>query len=271
MMLISGYNFNASYFFLYCQYKPTDRENLVEYLLERSKMLNPRTLDLHLTAIKQWHQVQGFTDPVQDPLIRKTMEGIRRIHGKPKQKDKALRLEHIVVMIEHLQQLPDNKKKFRDIALILTGFFGAFRRSELVSIQIEDLRWEPEGLIIQLPRSKTDQDGKGLSRALPFGAKNVCPASAIKKWLDISKITKGPLFRPVKRWDQIQLRELHPNSINDQLKLLGSACDFDFELIKKQGGWNSGVTVWKYIEEGQQFNNNASLILMEKMALLLKN
>lgn len=274
---------------------PTNRENLVKYLLERSKKLNPRTLDLHLTAIKQWHQVQGFTDPVQDPLIRKTMEGIRRIHGKPKQKAKALRLEHIAVMIEHLQQLPDNKKKFRDIALILTGFFGAFRRSELVSIQIEDLRWEPEGLIIQLPRSKTDQDGKGLSRALPFGDKNVCPASAIKKWLDISEIIKGPLFFPVNRWDQIQHRELHPNSINDLLKLLGSACDFDFvpelsshsfrrglstsaarervdfELIKKQGGWKSDATVWEYIEEGQQFNNNASLILMEKMALLLKD
>lgn len=108
------------------------------------------------------------------------MDGIRRTHGQPKRKAKALRLEHIAQMVNHLQQQPDNQKKYRDIALILTGFFGAFRRSELVSIQVRDLVWEPEGLIIRLPRSKTDQLMQRLTRALPFGAKGCCPATAIK-------------------------------------------------------------------------------------------
>ena len=273
---------------------PTDRDTVVRYLLARAESLNSRTLDLHLTAIGQWHHYQGLADPVKDPLVRKTMEGIRRTHGQPKRKAKALRLEHIAQMVKHLQQLPDSKKKYRDIALVLTGFFGAFRRSELVAIHVNDLVWEPEGLIIRLPRSKTDQQATGLVRALPFaGNPACCPAKAIKQWMDTADIATGPLFRPVNRWDQAQTRQLNPGAINDVLKTLGKACQFDFvpelsshsfrrglstsaarervdvELIKKQGGWKSDATVWEYIEEGQQFNNNASVILMAKMSLLL--
>ena len=221
------------------------------------------------------------------------MEGIRRTHGQPKRKAKALRLEHIAQMVDYLRCLPDSKKKHRDIALVLTGFFGAFRRSELVAIQISDLNWEPEGLIIRLPRSKTDQQATGLARALPFGTPGCCPATAIKAWMDSAEIDSGPLFRPVNRWDQVTPRPLNPGAINDLLKTLGKACQFDFvpelsshsfrrglstsaarervdfELIKKQGGWKSDATVWEYIEEGQQLSNNASLILMEKLVTLI--
>lgn len=266
---------------------------MVRYLLARAESLNARTLDLHLTAISQWHHYQGVTDPVRDPLVRKTMEGIRRAHGQPKRKAKALRLEHIAQMVDYLRCLPDSKKKHRDIALVLTGFFGAFRRSELVAIQISDLNWEPEGLIIRLPRSKTDQQATGLARALPFGTPGCCPATAIKAWMDSAEIDSGPVFRPVNRWDQVTPRPLNPGAINDLLKTLGKACQFDFvpelsshsfrrglstsaarervdfELIKKQGGWKSDATVWEYIEEGQQLSNNASLILMEKLVTLI--
>jgi len=177
---------------------PSDRETVVRYLLARAESLNPRTLDLHLTAISQWHHYQGLIDPVSDPLVRKTMEGVRRTHGQPKRKAKALRLEHIAQMVNHLRQLPDTKKKLRDIALVLTGFFGAFRRSELVAIQIGDLVWEPEGLLIKLPRSKTDQQATGLVRALPFGAPGCCPATAMRNWIESVEINEGPIFRPIK-------------------------------------------------------------------------
>lgn len=269
---------------------PTDRDTLVRYLLAKAESLNTRTLDLHLTALGQWHHYQGLSDPVRDPLVRKTMEGIRRTHGQPKLKAKALRLEHIAQMVKHLQQLPDSKKKYRDIALVLTGFFGAFRRSELVAIEIKDLTWEPEGLLIRLPRSKTDQQGSGLIRALPFGTPACCPATAMKNWIEKAGIDEGPIFRPINRWDQIQPNALNPGAINELLKTLGNACQFefvpdlsshsfrrglstsaarervDFELIKKQGGWKSDATVWGYIEEGQQFSDNAATLLMEKMA-----
>lgn len=272
---------------------PTDRDTVVRYLLARAESLNSRTLDLHLTAIGQWHHYQGVIDPVKDPLVRKTMEGIRRTHGQPKRKAKALRLEHIAQMVNHLRHLPDSKKKHRDMALLLTGFFGAFRRSELVAIQVSDLVWEPEGLIIRLPRSKTDQQATGLARALPFGASSCCPAKAVKMWLESADFASGPLFRPVNRWEQVHEKPLNPGAINNLLKQLGKACQFDFvpdlsshsfrrglstsaarervdfDLIKKQGGWKSDATVWEYIEEGQQFSENASLVLMEKLRQLV--
>jgi len=268
---------------------PTDRDTVVRYLLARAELLNTRTLDLHLTAISQWHHYQGIADPVKDPLVRKTMEGIRRTHGQPKRKAKALRLEHIAQMLNHLRHLPDSKKKRRDIALLLTGFFGAFRRSELVAIEISDLVWEPEGIIIRLPRSKTDQQATGLARALPFGSQGCCPATAIKAWTEAARITDGPLFRPINRWDQVQSKHLNAGAVNDLLKTLGSACQFDFvpdlsshsfrrglstsaarervdfELIKKQGGWKSDATVWEYIDEGRQLSDNAAVLLMEKL------
>ena len=272
---------------------PTERDVLARYLLERAEQVNPRTLDLHLTAISQWHQTQGMVDPVRDPLIRKTMEGIRRVHGRPKQKAKPLRLEHLTLMVTHLRKQPETRKIVRDLAMLLVGFFGAFRRSELVQIQCSDLTWEPEGLIVRIPRSKTDQTSEGIFRVLPFGNEQVCPTTALKYWLNVSGIKNGPIFRPVNRWDQIINRALNPTSINALLKKLGGACQFDFvpelsshslrrgmstsaaregvefELIKKQGGWRSDAVVRGYIEEGQQFSSNATLILMEKMRDLM--
>jgi integrase len=272
---------------------PTDRDTLVHYLLSRAETLNPRTLSLHLTAISQWHGYQGMADPVQDPLVRKTLTGIQRLHGRPKQKAKALRLEHIAAMVAYLSGQPDSKKIRRDKALVLVGFFGAFRREELVNLRVTDLHWEPEGVLIQLPRSKTDQTGEGLWRALPFGKAAVCPGVALKVWLAAADITEGPLFRPVNRWDRVQKKALHAGAVNALLKSLGGACGFDFvpelsshsfrrglstsaaraqvpfDLIKKQGGWKSDATVWGYIEEGQQLGENAASALMEKLASLM--
>ena len=271
---------------------PTDSNVLVHYLIERAGHLNPRTLALHLTAISQWHHLQLIPDPARTPLVRKTMDGIRRTHGKPKSKAKALRLEHLVSMLSTLHALPDGNKKARDRALLLVGFFGAFRRSELVAITVEDLSWEPEGVLISLPKSKTDQELEGLTRAIPFGNEAICPVKALKNWLGRAGITKGPVFKPVNRWDQIQDKALSGGAINGFLKDLGKKCLFDFvpelsshsfrrglstsaarergdfALIKKQGGWKSDGTVWGYIEEGQQFTENASLTLMDKMAEL---
>jgi integrase len=271
---------------------PTDTSVLVNYLLERAGELNPRTLDLHLNAISQWHQVQMYQDPSRSPTVNKTMEGIRRLHGRPIHKAKALQLEHIVSMLSYLNALPDTNKKSRDIALLLIGFLGAFRRSELVAIVIKDLSWEPEGVLISLPKSKTDQEKQGATRALPFGTDPFCPVLALKRWINKAGIIDGPIFRPVNRWDQIQNKPLNPAAINEFLKGLGNKCNFDFSdelsshsfrrgmstsaarenvdfaLIKKQGGWKSDATVWGYMEEGQQFSENASSTLLDKMFVI---
>lgn len=272
---------------------PCDESRIIQYLVDKAPLLNSRTLDLHLSAIKQWHLTQGFVDPTQSIAVKKTMEGIRRTHGKPKSKAKALRLEHIAALLSHLQSKPESKKKKRDIALLLIGFFGAFRRSELAKITIEDIEWEEEGLTFQLDKSKTDQSAEGKTRSIPSGLSSICPVIALKEWLDIAEITTGPIFRGVNRWDQLSEKAITPSAINLWLKSLGEACDFDFiaklsshsfrrglstsaarekidfELIKKQGGWKNDATVWEYIDEGQRFTDNAAVELMHKMSLIL--
>ncbi len=274
---------------------PTDKDVVIRYLLEHAEHLNSRTLDVRLTALSQWHQYQGFNDPCLSADVRKILKGIRHTHGRPKQKAKALRLEHLAAMLSWINSQPDSNKKRRDLALIQIGFYGAFRRSELVGIEVKDLVWEPEGLLVMLTHSKTDQKRDGITRAIPKGKGSACPVTALKNWIDRSGINSGPVFRPVNRWDHIKNKALNAHAINDLLKILGTACDFDFvpdlsshsfrrglstsaareqidfELIKKQGGWKSDATVREYIEEGQQLSNNAALTLMDKMSDILES
>lgn len=270
---------------------PCDSDMLIRYALDKVEHINPRTLDLHITALSQWHKQQGITDPTQNVTLKKTLEGIRRVHVQPIAKAKPLQLNDVIRLLNHLEALPHSLKKYRDTALILTAFMGAFRRSELVVITVTDLQWEDDGLIINMPTSKTDQEGKGSLRALPYSPTNACAASAIRQWIDTSGITEGPVFRSINRWDQVGDNGLYPGSVNTILKDrtaeagLPNASAFsshsfrrghatsaaragvDFRLIKKQGGWRSDSTVHRYIEDGNALTDNSSLALMQEIAL----
>jgi integrase len=129
---------------------------------------------------------------------------------------------------------------------------------------------------------------------LPFGSEDVCPGTAIKTWIEQADLSEGPLFRPINRWDHVGSKALNPGAINELLKGLGEACNFDFvpdlsshsfrrgvstsaarekvefDLIKKQGGWRSDATVREYIEEGQQLTENATTPLMAKLHDLIR-
>lgn len=266
---------------------PTTPDIIKAYLLEQAKRISPRTLDIHLSAISYFHEQHhpDHPNPTRDVSVRDIMEGIRRVHGRPKRKAKALGLNHIAKMIKWQNKQPDSIKKRRDVALLLVGFFGAFRRSELVAITIEDISWEPEGILIRLPRSKTDQTGAGIYRAIAKGSGAACPVAALKAWLSASHIRTGPIFRAVNRWGGVSEKALNPTAVNDLLKKWGKSCKFDFtlqlsshslrrglstsaarrnlsfELIKRQGGWKSDATVREYIEEGRHFEDNVSSIL----------
>ncbi len=272
---------------------PADEATVAGYITEKASLLNPRTLSLHLTALSNWHRYYEFLDPTQTLRIRKLLGGIQREHGCPKRKAKALRAEHLSAFISELNNTTENKlKAARDSALIQIAYFGAFRRSELVSIQVEHLKFEPEGLLILIPKSKTDQTSVGKIKALPYSKNSkseneICPVKAVKIWLDVSGISTGYLFRAIDRWGHLQESPLNPNSINIIIKSLGKKCRFDFiselsshslrrgfatnaaragatfESIKRQGGWQNDSTVREYIEEGQLFNENAAQQLLD--------
>ncbi len=264
---------------------PAAEQDIARYVTNKASLLNPRTLSLHLTAISNWHCYQHLPDPTQTAQIRKLLKGIYRSHGKPKRKAKALHPEHIDKMVTHLHK-QNNLKALRDSALVQLAYFGAFRRSELIAITVEHLRFETQGLLVLIPRSKTDQDGEGKIKALPYGKNVVCPVNAVKKWLEISQIIHGAVFRAINRWDVLQPSPLHPDSVSTIIKALAKQCGFDFvdnlsshslrrgfatsaanigadfEWIKRQGGWKNDSTVREYIEEGQLFDKNAASKLM---------
>ena len=161
---------------------PADEAQVIRYLLAQAERLNPRTLSLYLTALRQWHRLQGFPDPTDRAEVRKTLQGIKRVQGQPKRQAPIFRLEQLEQMIASLAG--EGLKAVRDRALLLVGFFGAFRRSELVTLAVEHLAWEPEGVILTLPRSKTDQTGEGKRKALPMGEGPLCPVAALRYWLE---------------------------------------------------------------------------------------
>jgi site-specific recombinase XerD len=260
---------------------PADEPAVIRYLMAFAESLNPRTLALRLTALAQWHQHQGFMDPTSTPTVRKTLAGIARTHGRPKKKAKALPIEDLELIVAGLASLA-MLKATRDSALLQVGFFGGFRRSELVGIKVEHLRWTQEGIEIVLPRSKTDQTGEGITKAIPYSDGPCCPAKALRSWLDAAGIAAGPVFRSVNKWGAVAGVGLSVGSVNTVLEDCANLAQLDyvpelsshslrrgmatsahragadFRDIKKQGGWRHDGTVQGYIEEAGRFEENAA-------------
>jgi integrase len=265
---------------------PADEGTVIRYLLTCADTLNPRTIALRITALSRWHVHQGFRDPTAAATVRKTLLGISRKNGKPRRQAKALPVEDLDRISAALKKV-DTLRAARDNALLQVGFFGGFRRSELVSIQVEHISWEKEGITITLPRSKTDQTGQGIEKALPFGSGLRCPVRALQTWLEHADISEGPVFRAISRWGKVQSIGLHAASVNDILQAAADLAELPyspslsshslrrgmatsarragagFREIKKQGGWRHDGTVHGYIEEADRFSENAAGTLLK--------
>lgn len=167
---------------------------------ERGRGLAPSTLELRRAAITYLHRLAGCAVPTADAAIGETMTGIRRTASKngftPRRKAAATRgiLATIINAID-LSKLSG----MRDRALLLMGFYGAFRRSELTSIEIHHVALVSKGLLVTLPQSKGDRQGKGIEVALPYTQDQYCPVKAYGAWLAASGIQAGPIFRRVRK------------------------------------------------------------------------
>lgn len=260
---------------------PASPEYLLAYLHAFATSLNPRTLGRRLVALKQWHVYQQFPDPTLNPTVKKTMIGILRLHGKPKAKARPVLPDELALMAHCLSTQP-TLAAARDNALLQIGFLGGLRRSELVAIQFEHLRFEPAGLEILLPSSKTDQQNMGQYCAIPHGNSKLCAISALKQWLAISNITAGPLFRRVFGDDQLGLKPLTPLMVNQILKkraleanipdpqtfsshslrrglaTCAARAGAPLQAIMRAGRWKQTNTVLEYIEASDRFSDNAA-------------
>ena len=259
---------------------PTTPIYIESYLKECAKTLNPRTIKRRIIALRQYHVLLGLGDPTKASHVVKTMQGIARLHGAPRKQAAAIRLKDLDKMVQYLEAHP-SAIHIRNRALILLGYFGAFRRSEIVSLSWDQVSFVADGIVIKLMRSKTDQTGQGADCIIPFGDNHRCPVRALIDWRKTSSQLEGPIFRQISKTGTIFKDSICSRQVNrivkqvardakilnaDQVSAHSLRRGFATEAarlgasmpaIQKHGRWKSTKTVFEYIEAGRQFKDSA--------------
>lgn len=196
---------------------PATPAQVVEYLTKFAGKLAAATLDRRLNYLHKVHVEQNFPSPTSDAQVRLALRGIRRTFGAKQRRVKALVSDDIVeLLFANERQKP--LKAARDKAILLVGFSGAFRRSELVGIRVEHIGRLNSGIEIELPSSKTDTDGEGRTVFIPFATSARCPVRAMDEWLAMAEIEKGYVFRQVTRHDRLRSDRLTSHAVARILK-----------------------------------------------------
>ena len=177
---------------------PAEPETLVYYITFLGKTLKASSIKRKMTAISQRHETAGYTSPTKTALVKGVWDGIQRNIGIKEEGKDALWLHELRQIVEAIPQ--SQLIGVRNRALLIIGWVGALRRSELVGLNIEDISKTRDGLILHLNKSKTDQNGEGQDVALPYVSNSLtCPGRSLEDWLAASHISEGPLFRRIDR------------------------------------------------------------------------
>lgn len=174
---------------------PARPDTVAEYLVELSGSRSLATIKRRKAAITAAHRERGYANPCASEVVSATLKGIRRGGSRARRQMRPLLAEQVMAAVE---DTGTDMRGLRDRALLLIGFAGAFRRSELVALDVEDCGMRGRDLIVRLRRGKTDQEGEGREVVLPNG-KAICPVRALKAWLRKAQIQSGPVFRRVGR------------------------------------------------------------------------
>lgn len=282
---IRAYRMDWQHFVAWCAARgfatlPAQPEVVALYLAALAETHKPATLTRRVSAISQAHAAAGHESPTHAALVRKALAGIRRDKGTaPDVKAPVTVADLQAITRDHL---PAGVKGTRDRALLLVGMAGAFRRSELTGIDLEHVEFVDEGVVITLPRSKTDQEGQGRKVAIPFGHEaDTCPVGALRAWITAAGITSGPVFRPVNRHGQLGARRLSNKAValvvkhymarigKDAAAYSGHSLRAGFATaaalagaqerdIMRQTGHRSTAMVRRYIRDGNLFHANAA-------------
>ncbi len=257
---------------------PSTPEIVASYIAECTTHLKAGSIQRRLNAIAEAHKATGHESPTHDALVRNTMKGIRRTLGvAPVQKAPAL-TEDVRAMVGAADA---GLIGVRDRAMLLLGFAGAFRRSELVGLDLEDCGFGKDGLTINLRRSKVDQEGVGRKVGIPYGSNpDTCPVRNLHAWIEAAAITSGPLFRSINRHGQVQAGRLTPCDVARVVKKLAERAGLDpsryaghslraghatsaaiagasERSIMNQTGHRSVQMVRRYIRDGSLFRENS--------------
>ena len=248
---------------------PSDPKIIALYLTHLSSFSKFSTLKRRLASIKVIHRLKGHYVDTKHPIIAENLMGIKRKMGVKQSSKKPILINDLKLIINVIDQEKNEFKKFKNKALILTGFSGGFRRSELVSIEYEDIDFVDEGVKILVKKSKTYQTGIGMTKAIPyFDNKVYCPVTSLKNWIKYSKINSGKIFKISDKTVALTIKKYALLAGLDNRKYAGHSLRSGFATstaeigadersIMAMTGHKTTQMVRRYIQEANLFKNNA--------------
>ncbi|MEZ5758262.1 MAG: site-specific integrase [Emcibacteraceae bacterium] len=254
---------------------PASANSVANYLSDYAGALSVATLSRRVAALSKIHSVRKLENPTKSELVRSTMKGIKRTHGTASSQVSPLTKERLIKMVETCGL---GRKGIRDSALLLVGFASALRRSELLALNCNDAEFVPEGLILTIERSKTDQEGKGRRLGIPYAKGEYCPVGSLQAYIEHEQIIDGPLFRSlsidgdgksrlsgngiayiIKRRAKaagFNPRAFSGHSLRAGLATSAAQAGVETYAIMKQTGHKSETSVRRYIREAELFVSN---------------
>lgn len=252
------------------------------YIGDHARQHAVATIQRRLASISKAHEVAGLQNPCRTEIVKATLRGLRRKHGTAQRQAKPLMRDDLLLVLDSMEETLRDQ---RDRALLLLGFAGGFRRSELVALERADIETARQGLIVTIKRSKTDQEAAGRRIGIPHGRTRHCPVAAVEVWLSASAIDTGPLFRPITRHGHLAETPLTGDAVSVLLRERLSAAGIDPEgysghslragfatsaaqagvstlKIRAQTGHASDAMLARYVREGELFTGNAAGVLL---------
>lgn len=240
------------------------------------------TIQRRVASISKAHEVAGLPNPCRSEIVKATLRGLRRKHGTGQRQAKPLMRDDLLLVLD---SLGETLRDQRDRALLLLGFAGGFRRSELVALERDDIETVRQGLIVTIRRSKTDQEGAGRRIGIPHGRTRHCPVAAVEAWLTVSAIDTGPVFRPITRHGHLAQTPLTGDAVSVLMRERLATAGIDPEgysghslragfatsaaqagvstlKIRAQTGHASDAMLARYVREGELFTGNAAGMLL---------
>lgn len=261
---------------------PAGPELVASYIASQAGALSVATLQRRLASISKAHTARRLPNPVSAELVRATMRGIRRTRGVGQKQAKPLLREDLFSVLDCMGA---SIRDARDRVLLLIGFAGGFRRSELIGLDIADIELVRHGMIVTIRRSKTDQSGTGRKIGIPHGRTRYCPVQALERWLEMAGMTAGPIFRPINRHGILNAGRLSGEAVLLIVKERVAAAGLEAEgfsghslragfatsaaiagasawKIREQTGHASDAMLGRYIRSAEMFHDNASALLL---------
>jgi site-specific recombinase XerD len=281
---LRGYRADWKDFCTWCELRnlcplPASPETVASYIAECAGQLKVGSIQRRLNAIAEAHKAMGVESPTSAGMVRNTLKGIRRTMGTAAVQKAAAMTDDIRAMVSVTDA---GLIGTRDRAVILLGFAGAFRRSELVGLDVADCEFGKDGLTITLRRSKVDQDGVGRKIGIPYGSNpETCPVRNVQGWMEQAGITGGPLFRSITRHGRLRPGRLSGIDVARVVKKLAERAGLDAakyaghslraghattaaiggaseRSIMNQTGHRSVQMVRRYIRDGNLFRENSA-------------